>query len=97
MGRVVVHGQCYEWDDEKRRRTMRKRGVDFADLPAALEADMIYEEDPDHSMDEDRWRALTSCRGRVVMVVYTWRQDCLRIITARFATPIETARYLQRS
>jgi len=97
VGRVVVRGQSYEWDDEKRRRTLRKHGVDFADLPTALEADMIYEEDPDHSTDEDRWHALTSCRGRFVMVVYTWREDCLHIITARFATPIETARYLQRS
>jgi len=97
VGRVVVNGQCYEWDDEKRRRTQRKHGVDFADLPAALEADAIFEEDLDHSSDEDRWRALTSCRGRVVMVVYTWRQDCVRLITARLASPAETTRYLQRT
>jgi uncharacterized protein len=97
VGRVVVHGQRYEWDDEKRRRTLRKHGVDFADLPAALEADAIFEEDLDHSTDEDRWRALTSCRGRIVMVIYTLRQDCARPITARFATPAEIARYLQRS
>ncbi|MBX3502591.1 MAG: BrnT family toxin [Alphaproteobacteria bacterium] len=97
MGRVVVNGQCYEWDDEKRRRTLRKHGVDFVDLPAALEAAAIFGEDLDHSTDEDRWRALTPCRGRVVMVVYTWRQDCARLITARHATPAETARYLQRS
>ncbi len=97
MGRVVVNGQCYEWDDEKRRRTLRKQAVDFADLSAALEADAIFEEDLDHSTDEDRWRALTSCRGRIVMVIYTWRRDCVRLITARVATPTETARYLQRS
>lgn len=97
MGKVVVRGQCYEWDDDKRRRTLRKHGVDFANLPAELEADAIFEEDLDHSTDEDRWRALTSCRGQVVVVIYTWRQDCLRLITARFATPSETARYLQRS
>jgi uncharacterized DUF497 family protein len=43
---------------------------------------------------EERFVTLgTDALGRLLVVVYTWRQDCLRIISARKATMRERHRY----
>ena len=45
---------------------------------------------------EERWIALgTDALGRVLGVVYTWRHDRVRMISARPATPAERAVYAE--
>lgn len=73
---------------------LRKHGVDFADAVLVLEDDLaLTMEDPD---SEEEARFITMGHdpyGRVLVVVYTWRGDRTRLISARKATGSERRRY----
>ena len=46
------------------------------------------------SVDEERWITLgMDALGRILVVVYTWRAESIRLISARPATPRERAEY----
>jgi len=67
--------------------------VDFADATGALFDDLaitltdLYEE-------EERFVTIgTDALSRVLVVVYTWRGDRVRIISARRATRLERKQY----
>ena len=83
-----------EWDPRKAGANLRKRGVDFADAGTVLhdeQAITITDEDSD---DEERFVTLgMDALGRVLVVVYTWREDRPRLISARKATPRERRQY----
>jgi uncharacterized DUF497 family protein len=82
-----------EWDDRKAESNLRKHGVDFADAATALHdecAITIADADP----DENRFVTLASdALGRVLVVVYTWRGNTVRLISARKATARERGQY----
>jgi len=83
----------FEWDYLKAARNLLKHNIDFADAVAALDdalAITILEE----SSGEERFVTLgTDALGRLLVVVYTWRGDRIRIISARTATPSERRQY----
>jgi uncharacterized DUF497 family protein len=83
----------YQWDPRKARVNQHKHGVDFADAVSVLEDDLaltILEETP----EEDRFVTLgRDALGRILVVVYTYRADSIRIISARKATARERSRY----
>ena len=83
-----------EWDPAKAEANLRKHGIDFADAAIALEDESALTiEDPDK--DEEQ-RFVSLCLdplGRLLVVVYTWRGESTRIISARKATPTERRRY----
>lgn len=82
-----------EWDPAKARSNLRKHGVAFADAVAALEDERALTI-REATVEEERWVTLASdAFGRVLAVVYTWRGDRLRLISARRATPLERAQY----
>lgn len=85
----------YEWDADKAASNFRKHGVDFADAvgvfsdPSAI---TIRDDDP----DEDRFITIgTDFLLRIVVVVYTWRDERIRIVSARKATRSERKQYEQ--
>jgi uncharacterized protein len=82
-----------EWDPNKAKANVRKHGVSFADAVLVLSDDLaITIEDPRHA--EQRFVTLgRDALGRVLVVVYTYREDQIRLISAREATPTERARY----
>lgn len=46
------------------------------------------------SEDEERWVTVgKDAAGRLLVVVYTWRGDRARLISARLATPREKSEY----
>jgi uncharacterized DUF497 family protein len=83
----------YEWDPKKSRSNFQKHGIYFADAVTVFGDDRALTiEDP--SPDEERFMTLgMDTLGRVLVVVYTWRKDRIRIISARKATPSEEAQY----
>ena len=83
-----------EWDPGKARLNLQKHGVSFADAVGALEDEgAITIRDP-ISDEEERWITMgLDALGRVLVVIYTWRKDNVRIISARKATPRERRRY----
>ena len=82
-----------EWDPKKAASNFVKHGVRFADAVTALEDECaISVRDP--SADEERWAAIgKDALARVLVVIFTWRGDSVRIISARPATPAERRQY----
>ncbi len=83
----------FEWDERKARTNLRKHRVDFADAATMFEdnrAITVVEDNP----DEERYATIgMDALGRVLVVVYTTRDERIRIISARRATRYERAEY----
>jgi hypothetical protein len=59
-----------------------------------FDAQAIFEPDPDHSEEEDRYLVLGySIRADVLLVVHVIRGERIRLLSARVATPRERRRY----
>ena len=83
-----------EWDPGKARLNARKHGVALADAVAVLEDGRALTMRDPFSEDEERWITLgLDAFGRVLVVVYAWRSECVRLISARSDTPHERRRY----
>jgi hypothetical protein len=78
----------FEWDQRKAERNRRKHGISF-DEAVTVFADPreLMIDDPDHSVDEDRFVSVgQSALGRLLVVGYTERGSKIRLIFARRAT-----------
>jgi uncharacterized DUF497 family protein len=81
------------WDAEKAAANLRKHGVDFADAETALRDEMAMTQ-PDDDPEGERFVTLgTDALGRLLVVVYEWRDDDVRLISARKATRAERRQY----
>lgn len=90
----TLTGVSYEWDPAKARQNLRKHGVDFADAVTVLEDEAALTIRDPFSEQEQRWITLgMDALGRLLVVVYTWRGDRIRLISARPATPRERRQY----
>lgn len=89
----MIFTMGYEWDPRKARSNLGKHGIDFADAVMVFEDDAAITVDDDSS-DEERFVTMGADQlGRVLVVVYTWRGDRIRIISARKATEPERKQY----
>jgi uncharacterized DUF497 family protein len=83
-----------EWDGEKAASNLRSHGVDFADAATVLSDDMAITIMEDSEDDEERHVTLgLDALGRCLVVVYTWRGEKARLISARKAAKSERQRY----
>jgi uncharacterized DUF497 family protein len=71
-----------EWDEDKRQRVLRQRGVDLARAALILEGETWVEKDKRHAYGETRYTATGEFEGEYFTIVYTQREDVFRIITA---------------
>lgn len=86
------------FDPAKRQANLAKHGIDFADCETVFDYPMLSTEDDRAAYGEQRIRSLGLLAGRVVMLVWTARDDdCAHLITCRFATKHETRTYLQEA
>jgi uncharacterized DUF497 family protein len=82
-----------EWDPAKARSNLRKHGVWFADAVTALEDERAISV-RDEAEDEERWITIgMDSLARILVVVYTWRDERIRLISARPATRRESRQY----
>jgi uncharacterized protein len=73
---------------------LRHHGVLFTEAATVLEDDLALTTRDPFSDDEERWITLgKNDAGRILVVVYTWRGDTVRLISARPATPREECQY----
>jgi uncharacterized DUF497 family protein len=81
----------FEWDPEKEQANMQKHGVDFTEAATVFGDPLeLTIPDPDHSIGECRFLSMGySLRNRILVVSYTEREDRIRIISARVASPKE--------
>jgi len=85
----------FEWDPEKANDNERKHDVSFAEAATAFGDPLsVTIGDPDHSEEEDRFILLgQSFAGSLLVVVHTFRDETIRIISARLATRRERRQY----
>ena len=92
-----MNGIRFTWDDRKEATNRRKHGVSFEEARSVfLDENAKLIDDPDHSVDEDRFILLGfSYRLRLVAVCHVYRQEDaeVRIISARKASGHEQAQY----
>lgn len=73
---------CFEWDERKRLANIEEHGIDFV-LAAKIFLHPVLEA-PDDREDygEERIIAIGHWEETCVVVVYTWREETRRIISA---------------
>jgi uncharacterized protein len=83
-----------EWDPEKADLNLKKHGVDFADAAVSLsDPRALTTVDPD-ARDEERYISLALSPAAVVLVtVYTYVGENVRLISSRSASPGEIKVY----
>jgi uncharacterized protein len=84
---------AFEWDPDKAHRNLEKHGISFADAVEVL-SDPYALTIEDRISEEQRHITLgLDAIGRILVIVYTWRGETIRIISARKATARERAQY----
>ncbi len=85
----------FEWDEDKERSNFRKHKVSFAEGESVFyDPFSITIHDPDHSIEEKRFIDIgISNNNRILVVVYTERDDRIRIISVRKAMQAECEMY----
>jgi len=83
------------WDEEKRRANLAKHGLDFAAAEGLFDDYRLERLDTRQDYGEDRWIALGLIQGNIVVLVYTERDEDIRVISLRKATPEERTIYEQ--
>ena len=86
----------FEWDEDKRLTNIHKHGIDFEDVAAVFEGDIVTIEDDRFDYGERRFVTLGLLKGRVVVIVHTERDGVTRIISIRKATRYEKISYFEQ-
>jgi len=73
----------FEWDEGKRIRNLEKHGVDFAVVEQIFAGPTMEGPDNRHDYGEQRIGAYGLAENEVLFVIYTWRGNIRRIISAR--------------
>jgi uncharacterized DUF497 family protein len=87
----------FEWDEEKAGKNLKKHDVGFDEATSVWE-DLFYIDffDEAHSIEENRFLMIgESEQNRLLIVSYTERENCVRIISARELIPQERRDYEQ--
>jgi len=91
----------FEWDDQKNASNKRKHGVSFEDAQTVFfDENAIGFDDPDHSIQKERFILLGLSQSlKVLVVCHCYRSDesKIQIISARKATKKEQGVYFRRS
>ncbi len=83
------------WDEDKRRRNLRKHGFDFVDGERIFGGRTLTFEDTRFDYGEQRLVTIGLLEGRIVVVVHTESDDTIRIISIRKATRYEAQTYFE--
>ena len=89
----------FDWDENKNRINLEKHGITFEEASTVFFDDRaILFDDPEHSIDEDRFLLLgMSETAKVCIICHCYRESdtVIRIISARQATRKEEQRYVR--
>ncbi len=72
----------FTWDEPKRQKVLRERGIDFVRAALIFEGPTVEYEDHRHDYGERRLIATGEYKGAYYTIVYTPRGDAFHIITA---------------
>lgn len=85
-----------EWDSNKARANLQKHGVDFSDAATVLHDELALTLLTDFTLEERYATLGADALGRILVVIYAYRGDNIRLISARKATARERAGYRKR-
>jgi uncharacterized protein len=85
----------FEWDEEKNDANLVKHGIDFEDASEVFHGPVILRGSNRNS--EERWIAIGKSHDRILSVIFTRRNDLIRIISARHPRPNEERAYRNAS
>ena len=84
----------YEWDENKNSKNQAKHGIDFLDaIHLFRDHDRIELVDQRKDYGEVRYRVIGVVEEIVIYVVYTYREQNCRLISARRASRDEREAY----
>ena len=84
---------AFQWDPAKAQGNRRKHDVGFPDAVGAFDDPAALTNEDPHG-GEDRFATVgIDLLGRLLVVIWTWRGDDIRLISARLATPRERRQY----
>lgn len=85
----------FEWDPEKAEINFRKRGVRFAEAEPVFEDELALTiVDDESDPNEQRFVSIgMGVKDRILVVVYCYRGDNIRIISVRRAETHERVQY----
>ena len=83
----------YQWDPDKARINLRKHGISFADAVLVFEDDAAITVEDEHDQEERYISIGMDAQSRILVVVFTWRNNSIRIISARKTTLSERKQY----
>ena len=100
MYNIIMETLKFEWDPNKNEINKKKHGLSFETAKEVFYDEFaILFDDPDHSIDEDRFLIIGATRTEQICIVshcYRDTEDTIRIISARRATKTERQAYLDR-
>ena len=98
MYNIIMDTLRFEWDPNKNEINKKKHGLSFeAAKEVFYDEFAILFDDPDHSIEEDRFLIIGSIKSQKICIVshcYRDNENCIRIISARQATKTEQRIYL---
>jgi len=83
------------YDPAKRKKNQRKHAIDLAECESVFDEPMLTREDNREDYGEQRLLSLGCLKGRVVMLVWTDREDGPRLISCREAETHEQEAYFR--
>jgi uncharacterized DUF497 family protein len=83
----------FKWDPKKEALNIEKRNLDFASASQIWDGPIVAKVDERRDYGETRIIATGEFDGSVLVVVYTWRGETRRIISARKANSREKRLY----
>jgi uncharacterized DUF497 family protein len=86
-----------EWDEAKRLRNIRERGIDFADALRFELPNSFTEQDLRFDYGEPRFVSTGYLDGRLHVLCWTTRAGKLRVISLRKANEREQKKHSRRS
>ena len=83
----------FEWDPEKARTNSHKHGIRFADAQTVFSDDRALTIQDSFPFEQRFVLVGEDAIGRVLVVVFTWQDGRIRLISARKATGRERQQY----
>lgn len=85
----------FEWDEDKRRGNIASHGIDFVLAAKIFRNPTLEAPDDRDDYGEDRVIAIGHWDGNCLVVIYTWRDENRRIISAWQAEKNDREAYFQ--
>jgi uncharacterized protein len=83
----------FEWDEHKRQRNVELHGIDFERAKEIWQGPVLEIPSSQVQHGEERFLAVGRIEDRFITVVFTWRENRRRIISARVARRHERENY----